>query len=67
MGPALREGYWNPDDYNDYGEVKSTTISLPSTASFVFTDNTIEDEVVIGWDELLFDDEDKIYYEVGNN
>ena len=67
MGPALREGYWNPDDYNDYGEVKSTTISLPSTASFVFTDDTIEDEVVIGWDELLFDDEDKIYYEVGNN
>ena len=20
MGPALREGYWQPDSYNDYGE-----------------------------------------------
>lgn len=21
MGPALREGYWQPEDYNDYGDV----------------------------------------------
>jgi len=20
MGPALREGYWTPEEYNDYGE-----------------------------------------------
>jgi len=20
MGPALREGYWQPEDYNDYGD-----------------------------------------------
>jgi len=20
MGPALREGYWAPDEYNDYGD-----------------------------------------------
>jgi len=20
MGPALREGYWQPDNYNDYGD-----------------------------------------------
>jgi hypothetical protein len=22
MGPALREGYWQPEDYNDYGDHK---------------------------------------------
>jgi len=21
MGPALREGYWQPENYNDYGDV----------------------------------------------
>ena len=28
MGPALREGYWNPESYNEYGNKYSGTISL---------------------------------------
>jgi len=23
MGPALREGYWQPEEYNNYGDVYS--------------------------------------------
>ena len=67
MGPALREGYWNPENYNDYGDVKTATLQFPNTGipnPFIrFTD----DDVVAGWDDLLFDNEDKIYYNVGVN
>ena len=27
MGPALREGYWQPDDYHDYGDMYEVTIN----------------------------------------
>ena len=67
MGPALREGYWSPEEYNDYGEQKNTTITLPST----FTANALiadaENGAIVNWDNDLFKDEDKIYYEEGVN
>jgi len=28
MGPALREGYWQPESYSDYGEQKVYTKNL---------------------------------------
>ena len=28
MGPALREGYWQPDDYHDYGDMYESTFKL---------------------------------------
>lgn len=67
MGPALREGYWNPEDYSDYGEMKNETLSLPETAMLIDFTTETDDEVVVGWDHLLFDEEDKIYYETGVN
>ena len=33
MGPALREGYWNPENYNEYGNRYSGTISLKRTTN----------------------------------
>jgi hypothetical protein len=29
MGPALREGYWTPEDYTDYGDKYTDNITIP--------------------------------------
>jgi hypothetical protein len=31
MGPALREGYWQPENYNDYGDKYSADFSSISS------------------------------------
>jgi len=28
MGPAIREGFWQPDDYKDYGDVYLDTLPI---------------------------------------
>jgi len=33
MGSALREGYWNPENYNDYGNRYTGNINLNRTTS----------------------------------
>ena len=52
MGPALREGTWQPDSYDDYGDKYSVSISSA---------NGIE------WDDNPFENEDLPYEEVGVN
>lgn len=32
MGPALREGYWQPDDYHDYGDMYESTFKLSAAS-----------------------------------
>ena len=64
MGPALREGYWQPEDYQDYGDNKTITSSafgLSYNASKMINDTG--SDAAIGWDSLLFDGEDDIYFE----
>lgn len=74
MGPALREGYWQPDDYTDYGDTHTDSFSSSAitlnTASggrqdFVVKGTTDFDFFI--WDNGLFDDEQKLYYELGAN
>lgn len=63
MGPALREGNWQPeDDYANYGDKKTVVQRLDLNS--VFNDDV---EISIGWDgeEKLFDGEDKSYELVG--
>ena len=63
MGPALREGYWQPEDYNDYGDHQNYSGTIAE-------EGIIEDSgssAIIAWDETLFDGEDKLYYETGIN
>ena len=62
MGPALREGYWQPDDYNDYGDkyLDSYTIS--------YTDQTTSGNTAFAsftWDTEAFEDETELAYYVG--
>ena len=54
MGPALREGYYQPDEYDD--AVQSYTIPITSTTSGDQSGEFI-------WDNELFDGEDRPYYE----
>ena len=60
MGPALREGNWQPeDDYAKYGDKYSQTIQLNNVSQFTSA------LASMGWDSELFDDEQKNYYELG--
>ena len=63
MGPALREGYWQPEDYNDYGDrhIISKTISNSDITADSGTD------AIVAWDNEPFDDEETLYYEIGIN
>lgn len=64
MGPALREGYWQPDSYNDYGDIHTNTLASSLTYTNALAQDT-GNNAVFGWDTELFDDEDKLYFEEG--
>jgi hypothetical protein len=54
MGPALREGYWTPEDYTDYGNKYSDEISIPFTSSSVSGTSKLLDFV---WSTDIQEDE----------
>jgi len=64
MGPALREGTWQPEDeYTKYGEKHSKDIALNLTY-----ENPNNNELLnFVWDTELEDDEEKNYYKSGVN
>lgn len=62
MGPALREGYWQPDNYSDYGDFYNESSTIISEAEAALAD---EQDVIISWDPTLFDSEDSLYYQMG--
>ena len=67
MGPALREGYWQPEEYKDYGDNKSADSQFNSN---YVADKLIPDagtEMIVGWDNEPFSTESKFYYEEGVN
>ena len=35
LGPALREGYWTPDNYEDPGERLETNLAGPFKESYI--------------------------------
>ena len=63
LGPALREGYWQPEDeYVGYG-TQYDEIIIPSATSSSSASGNID----FIWDTELLDDEEKNYYEYGVN
>lgn len=56
MGPALREGSWQADNYTDYGSKCTQEIIVGQTNSSLAN---------FEWDSLAFDEEQLFYYEVG--
>lgn len=56
MGPALREGYWQPDDYYDYN----------NRFYINFSGVTNTEQVKYNWDNNLLDGEDEVTFKQGN-
>lgn len=64
MGPALREGYWQPEDYADYGDRYTDSLTIQSNDNVIVAGNT--EYVSFIWDtETIDDNEQKLYYETG--
>lgn len=61
-GTAIREGYWQPENYNDYGSRFTCSYNLSSLKT---VGNTNYDTCL--WDSDLFDGEQDISYKVGIN
>lgn len=59
MGPALREGSWQADDYSDYGTNYNAIIQLTTTGSYIAAEGA--DNLHFIWDDDLFDEEEKNY------
>jgi len=55
LGPALREGYWQPESYEDPGEGHNVAIMKDKR-------NETVDNTTIIFDEILFEEEQKEYY-----
>lgn len=65
MGPALREGNWQPEDeYVGYGDQYDENIQ-PSYDNPAIS--TTSGKLKFIWDKELFDEEEKNYYEYGIN
>lgn len=62
MGAALREGYWQPEDFNDYGDSYVDGFKMPLTS--IETRQGGSGLTSTHWDDKLFDTELKDYYEV---
>ena len=53
MGPALREGYWNPDDYKDCGDKYTDEITLTNNVTSQSYDHRKSTNSGAGQKELL--------------
>lgn len=67
MGPALREGNWTPENYQDYGERHDETNTFPTEYDYRLLETDTGDSYSLVWDSKLFDTEQDIFYELGIN
>jgi len=65
MGPALREGNWQPEDeYVGYGDQYDENVQPSYDSSAI---STTSGKLKFIWDKELFDEEEENYYEYGIN
>ena len=64
MGPALREGYWQPENYYDYGDKYLVNIkpSFSSSSSVLFKQDNLQYLI----DSTAYDNNSKINYQIGD-
>lgn len=56
MGPALREGYWQPDDIHDYGDMfQDSFIIYPSQNGSIQSDTNTNKNFTSGYVNFLWD------------
>ena len=63
MGPAIREGYWQPDDSNIKATGTQQVYSSSITQNSILADT--QDSAIIAWDTDLFDKEESVFYKMG--
>ena len=61
MGPALRESYWQPEDYTNYGDDYEDSYQISSTSNIINGDSGLS---AFEWDSTLFKDEQDIFYKI---
>ena len=61
MGPALREGYWQPEEFHDYGDYYSDSFELSDYTSSNGQSGITE----LIWDTARFDNEEELYETIG--
>lgn len=62
MGAAMREGYWQPEDYTDYGQAYQMHTVLDENSEF---EDDKHIRCAVGWDTTPFDDDESIIYKYG--
>lgn len=67
MGPALREGYWQPENYADYSEKHEGSANLNYIYDTQFARQDTDEGFAIGWDTELFDNEQPMFFTSGVN
>ena len=67
MGPALREGYWQPEDYEDYGDSESFSVNMFTSAGFADSSGSSSDTIRYKYDSNKLTDEEDITFEYGAN
>lgn len=72
FGAAIREGYWTPEDYTNYGNRLNDSIQVdlaPINDSdiFSFEINGLTSYASFIWDKKNFEGEQESYYELGVN
>ena len=66
MGPAIRESYWQPDEYTDYGDNYIDAFSFSANGTSVNNSSSELTELI--WDTTTFSDElNKADYEITVN
>ena len=63
MGPALREGYWQPEEYKDYGHQYLDSFTLDFEEENAIAGSTSLASFV--WDRESFEEETTLAYSVG--
>lgn len=58
MGPALKEGSWQADNYDDYGNKYNQSVVMGVTN---------DSHINFYWDSIPFEEEQKLYYETFGN
>lgn len=58
MGPALKEGSWQADNYDDYGNKYNQSVVM---------DTSNNSHINFYWDSVPFEEEQKLYYETFGN
>lgn len=64
MGAALREGYWQPEDYTDYKDRYLNYYNFNPTVAEITSSRTNEFDSFV-WDATPFEGEQSLYTEIG--